>query len=195
MLFRRHPKSFVDLTHRHPIIETKPDAYTSAPDRCWTYHQICCTYHATFALGQIVRLEDQSKFHQIFTGRVSEVVEHYKDVFVVHVTPLDYEPTNPLAPPPVRLTLSTHVLSLPKHLRFLRWCKKRTKCLRKFKATEPDAIMRSLDDFQKQLDGMDSFGNSVVEFGSEILVRSSQDRRYDEILSLVRGLDPLPDFF
>ncbi|KAG2045410.1 hypothetical protein BDR06DRAFT_1061777, partial [Suillus hirtellus] len=127
------------------------------------------TYHATFSLGQIVRLEDQSKFHQIFTGRVSEVVEHYKDVLVVHVTPLDYEPTNPLAPPPVRLTLSTHVLSLPKHLRFLRWCKKRAKCLRKFKATEPDAIMRSLDDFQKQLDGMDSFGNSAVEFGSEIL--------------------------
>lgn len=194
MLFRRHPKSFVDLSHKHPIIKTKPDAYTCVSDRCWTYHQICCTYHASFSLGQIVRLEDQSRCYQVFTGRVSEVVEQYKDVLVVHVTGLDYEPTDEYIPPPVRLTLSTSVLSLPKHLRFLRWCKKRTKCLRTFKATEPDAIMQSLEEFQKQLDGMDSFGNSAVEFGSEILVRNSQDRRYDELLSLVRGLGPMPEF-
>ncbi|KAG1803866.1 uncharacterized protein HD556DRAFT_1303854 [Suillus plorans] len=168
MLFRRR-RTFVDSAHRYPTIRTKPDPYTCVLERNWTYQQACGSCHSSIFFGQIVRLEDQSPCYQVFTGRISEIVVQYKDVLVVHVTPLHYKPKDEFIPPPVRLTLPARILSLPLHLRLAHWCKKHANRLTSSKATGPDAIAPSLEDFQKQVEGSESFGNSVEELGGEFL--------------------------
>jgi hypothetical protein len=190
---RRRRPTFVDSSHKYPTIHTKPDQYTCAADCKWTYMHVCHSHCAPIPFGTLVHLEDHSVCYQRYTGRISEVVAQYENVLIVNVVLLHYEKTDPYAPPPVRLTLPTGIITLPKRLRFVRWYKKHTKRLTKSKAADPAMLMQSMKELMEYFEGSESFGNSVDELGGEILVRSSQDRRYDDLLRHVRSLGPLSE--
>ncbi|KAG2119717.1 uncharacterized protein F5147DRAFT_767191 [Suillus discolor] len=190
MLFRRRRPTFVDPSHKYPLIHTKPDRGTSVLDREWTYTHMCHSHCAHIAFGSLIHLEDSSSCHQFHIGRISEVVAQYKNVLIVNVTTFNHDARDPYNPPPVRLTLPTGIISLPKHLRFIRWCKKRTNRL---PAYEIKPLMQSLKDLSQLFEGNESFENSRVDLGGAFLVRNSQDRYQDDLLRHVRNLDPLSD--
>lgn len=53
--------------------------------------------------------------------------------------------------------------------------------------------MQSLQDLSELCEGSESFENSADDSGGEILVRNSQDRRYDDLMIHVRNLDLLSE--
>lgn len=99
-----------------------------------------------------------------------------------------------LFPYPIYLTLPTSIIHLPKHLHFVCWYEKYTKCLITFKATDSETIMHYLKDLQKQLKESKSFGNSIKELEDEFLVQSSRDCYYDDLMRHIRSLGSLPQF-
>jgi hypothetical protein len=149
-------------------------------------HQTPIPFHS------IVCLEDTSPFRNFFIGRISHVVMHYDNVLIVSIASVTHDPNDPYPCPHVQLILPLGIIRLPDSAHFMRWIKQCTIHLDTYYPPTSASIWRVLEDLKKEAEGAESFEIGRQSEGGEILVRSSQDHRLDELLSQVRNLGPLP---
>jgi hypothetical protein len=186
MRFRR--KTYVDPEHRYPTICTFPDRYTSASDMQWTYTKMHQTHCTPIPFGSIIRLKDTSVFHRYFIGRISKIIAQYDDMLIVRIVSASHDSRDPGPPPCVRLTLPLGIIQLNFWGRMSRWYLEARDRLPAHYPPTPASLRKELADLEEA----ESSDSGTHNLGGEILVRSSQDPRWDNLLNQVRSLGPLP---
>jgi hypothetical protein len=186
MLFRR--KVYADFAHRYPTLCTYPNRYTSSADMQWTYEHMREAHHIPIPFGSIIRLEDTSVFHRFFIGRISKVIAQYENALIVRIISVSHDSKDPSPPPCVQLTLPMGIIQLNLRDRISRRYLEARDRLHAHCPPTPASLRKELAEFEEA----ESSDSGTHNFGGEILVRSSQDPRWDNLLKQVRSLGPLP---
>lgn len=135
-----------------------------------------------------VRLEDTSVFHRFFIGRISKVIAQYENALIVRIISVSHDSKDPSPPPCVQLTLPMGIIQLNLRDRISRRYLEARDRLHAHCPPTPASLRKELAEFEEA----ESSDSGTHNFGGEILVRSSQDPRWDNLLKQVRSLGPLP---